>query len=578
MPDQALQALENARQAIKNKEPAEARLWAQKAANLAPDQEEPWLILAASSNPSESIFYLKKALEINPASHKARSGMKWAVQRLRKRNLPGNSDGTDLDPPNGNGGNGLHDRWNQVARHWILLLVIAVVAGAIGWGASYIKSEEYEASATALIRSDRIFGGTGANATQFNAAEAEILSQAIVSFFRSRPVAEKVVQALHLDVETPITEPIQQLRHEISAKIGQAKDFVLHGYVPEADPYETAIKTYQENIVAAPIFQSNLLVIQAKASDPKIAAAIANQSVATFLEYANALYGSENSDRLSYLDQQLVSAKTNMEQARLVQLNFQQANHIANLEQEINARLNIVLELENDLNTTKGDIASLNTQLGEIKTQIGDLALTIQTRQEGTSDTTETGKASSSSSSSSSSSDKSGSTSSGKTNDTRSSNTVQTTVITETNPLYISLLEEQLKMERTIPDLEERQSLLETAIASQRKYIEDLSTINSTMKQLDQEYVLASNFYNNLRVQREQAVLDEAFPIDEVRQIDYATPPLYPIGPIRVLYAAIGAVLGLFGGVLLVILRQSWLQRKTRPVPSVSGDSSLDKA
>ncbi len=40
--DPALQALDNARQAVGKSDRAEARFWAEKAANLAPNQEEPW--------------------------------------------------------------------------------------------------------------------------------------------------------------------------------------------------------------------------------------------------------------------------------------------------------------------------------------------------------------------------------------------------------------------------------------------------------------------------------------------------------------------------------------------------------
>ena len=543
----------------KKKELAEAHYWAERAANLAPDQEEPWLILASSSNPPDVFFYLKKALDLNPASQKARKGMHWAIKCFRKR-IPSGNGREPLSDHSNNGSNNLYERWNQITSHWILLLIIAFVAGIIGWGASYIKSEEYEANATALIRSQRVFGATGEGATQFNAAEAEILSQAIVSFFRSRPVAEKVVQTLHLDEEKPITDPFKRFRHDVREFLGQAKDFALHGYVRKADPYEAAIESYRENIVAAPIFQSNLLIIQVKANDPDIAAAIANQSAETFFQYANTMYGIETGERRAYLDQQLESAKSNMEHARLDLLKFQQANHITNLEEEINARLHIMLELENELNTTKGDIASLTIQLNEIKVQLDGKSSTLETRQEGSSNSSESGSLSSNSRNS-----ESGVTNSSS-SDERSINSDQTTVITETNPLYLKLREEQLQMERTIPDLEERQSLLDTAITQQRKYVEDLSIIYSSWKQLDQEFLLASSFYNNLRVEQEQAVLDEAFPIDEVRLIDVATPPLYPKRPIRILYAVVGAVIGLFGGILLVILRETWLQRKTAPL------------
>ena len=61
-----------------------ARQWATRAAQVAPDQETPWLLLAAIAGPKASIEYLKRALEINPNSAAARKGMHWAIKRLRE--------------------------------------------------------------------------------------------------------------------------------------------------------------------------------------------------------------------------------------------------------------------------------------------------------------------------------------------------------------------------------------------------------------------------------------------------------------------------------------------------------------
>lgn len=60
----------------------EARQLAHKAAKLAPQQEEPWLLLAAIASPSASRAYLKEALAINPRSKSAIKGLRWADERL----------------------------------------------------------------------------------------------------------------------------------------------------------------------------------------------------------------------------------------------------------------------------------------------------------------------------------------------------------------------------------------------------------------------------------------------------------------------------------------------------------------
>jgi lipoprotein-anchoring transpeptidase ErfK/SrfK len=81
--DPASLALHNARRALQSGNHREARRWAQQAAALAPQSEEPWLLLAALAGPRASLAYLKRALEINPDSQRARKGMHWAVHRQR---------------------------------------------------------------------------------------------------------------------------------------------------------------------------------------------------------------------------------------------------------------------------------------------------------------------------------------------------------------------------------------------------------------------------------------------------------------------------------------------------------------
>ena len=78
-----LEALRLAKQALAKGDKQTARRWALKAAQLAPEDEAPWLFLSAISSPRASLAYLKKALEVNPGSKKAREGMHWAIQRWR---------------------------------------------------------------------------------------------------------------------------------------------------------------------------------------------------------------------------------------------------------------------------------------------------------------------------------------------------------------------------------------------------------------------------------------------------------------------------------------------------------------
>ncbi len=86
--DRAQQAINNARQAFRDGDRRATRYWAQQAISLDPGVEDPWLWLAAVAHPRASLAYLKRALEINPDSKRARQGMHWAIQRLRATASP----------------------------------------------------------------------------------------------------------------------------------------------------------------------------------------------------------------------------------------------------------------------------------------------------------------------------------------------------------------------------------------------------------------------------------------------------------------------------------------------------------
>jgi lipoprotein-anchoring transpeptidase ErfK/SrfK len=100
---QSREALSYAREALKNGSNEEARRWAQRAAELAPQSEDPWLVLATvAKNPQDSVNYVRKALELNPESSRAKKGMEWAMQRAegmpQGENSPGKAEQAKVTP------------------------------------------------------------------------------------------------------------------------------------------------------------------------------------------------------------------------------------------------------------------------------------------------------------------------------------------------------------------------------------------------------------------------------------------------------------------------------------------------
>jgi len=83
------ESLIDAKRAFQRGDHVTAKRLAEMVASKSPGLEEPWLILAALSDPQESIGYLKKALNVNPQSRQARKGMHWAIARVREQSPQG---------------------------------------------------------------------------------------------------------------------------------------------------------------------------------------------------------------------------------------------------------------------------------------------------------------------------------------------------------------------------------------------------------------------------------------------------------------------------------------------------------
>jgi len=83
--DEVKKTLRAAHEALSRGDKIEARRQARLATKLAPDNEEPWLYLAATADTKAGLAYLARALEINPRSRRAKKAIRWMIRRLPAR-------------------------------------------------------------------------------------------------------------------------------------------------------------------------------------------------------------------------------------------------------------------------------------------------------------------------------------------------------------------------------------------------------------------------------------------------------------------------------------------------------------
>ncbi|OGO28176.1 MAG: hypothetical protein A2Z16_08095 [Chloroflexi bacterium RBG_16_54_18] len=88
---------------------------AREALRLNPDNEDAWLLLAATASPRASLAYLQRLLEINPHNPQAAAAMQWALSRLEPEPPV---EATDTKP--------VRVRRKNGQKHWTVLLLILV--------------------------------------------------------------------------------------------------------------------------------------------------------------------------------------------------------------------------------------------------------------------------------------------------------------------------------------------------------------------------------------------------------------------------------------------------------------------
>jgi peptide/nickel transport system permease protein len=82
---QALQLVQQSMAALRRGDRSQSRELAHQAAAMDEKYPDPWLILGVLVGPEESVVCMRRALEIDPQSPRAKEGMHWAIKRLREK-------------------------------------------------------------------------------------------------------------------------------------------------------------------------------------------------------------------------------------------------------------------------------------------------------------------------------------------------------------------------------------------------------------------------------------------------------------------------------------------------------------
>jgi lipoprotein-anchoring transpeptidase ErfK/SrfK len=166
---------------------------------LNPKQEEPWITLGILATPHASVFYMKKALEINPESGSAQAGLRWAMRRLQKANTIQTLDGmkTTDDTPAPS-----RSSPSFIKRVGAILAALCVVGGLVSVD-SFWKADA--ASVPMMSATSVEINSASAGRDAYSAVAAFIPTETLVPSETPAPTATEIPTPT--EVPTPTAQP-----------------------------------------------------------------------------------------------------------------------------------------------------------------------------------------------------------------------------------------------------------------------------------------------------------------------------------------------------------------------------------
>ena len=268
-------------------------------------------------------------------------------------------------------------------RHFWMINLMWIAAAIAGYAATFVLSQQYEASALVLVRpvdpikldtsksgAKEILGfPVGATTT------IEAPGKTYIEIIKSPAIVGQVVRKLGLD-ERKATG-IGSKSGFIAATLRAAGDglkrfaqdlieLVKYGSVIRDDPHAKAVRDVQNNLSQKAIEDTYLFRITYTAKTPQLAADVANTTADLFIDYMEGVRSTLGKETDEELKPQLDRARRQLDSARATLENYKKQHSVFLYQSEFDAKLKVIGDLEVELAKAEAAVvASQNTFAAE---------------------------------------------------------------------------------------------------------------------------------------------------------------------------------------------------------------------
>ncbi|PYR70444.1 MAG: hypothetical protein DMF88_02830 [Acidobacteria bacterium] len=468
----------------------------------------------------------------------------------------------------------------QVLRAYFgFILSVTLLAGIGGLLTTYILSENYEAAIDILIRPQEQsnFTPTSKELLDFPASynnPPETISETYAGIMTSPAVATRVVDILHLDTLKTPPDPrwwiraYHDARDRIKLAVKYTWDFVRFGRVELEDAHTAAVRQVLGALKATPVESTYLFKLTARYKDPNIAALIADSAGKVFIDYTGEAQRNEQGTSAGFLRERLGILDGEISQARRRLQNFETTSKATSLDQQIELMLKASAdfrvsyeEANKDFREAGRELASLEASIAGVSEDVHagtimtanpvrdalqtelakdevQMASLLETHAPAHPDVKALAAR----------------IAEAKRRIAEEPEQVRSQDSSSKNPVYQNLYGKLLDRKATRDALEARRQSLDETLRRYQREVAVFTDKQAERARLDLDVQVREDEYKLLNREYAQARLAAAREISEIRALNDAIPPVYPIGPIKLYYTVGGLATGFLLALCLVLM------------------------
>jgi len=357
---------------------------------------------------------------------------------------------------------------------------------------------------------------------------------------------------------------------KVVENLGLLDYFRSNGKNPNLDLY-AVLKTLSQMITVSSVKDTSIVKISVQSSDPELAMKIANELARVYNETLQRLSRNEYTVRRLFIEEQIPKIEKELQDVEDALKKFKEQNKVFVLNVEAQNLLNLVYQFDSQINTYKiqmeetrakvnvlteqlsktnqkvisSETIAINPVVSQLRAKLAELQIELtgllQTYSENDSRVQSVRK---------------------KIEETEKmlKNEIErivTAQVQTTNPEYVNLYNQLIDAHTRLQVLTSSTSAVERLRDEYLKRVAQLPTVEQQLLQLERDRKVKENLYSILLEKLEETRISEAGVIGRAIVIDPAIKPTIPVKPNKRLTLAVGGVLGVFLGLLLVFLLEA---------------------